>query len=803
MMNCANPILCMDAEGQIVYANEPGCSWLHCPPGQVSALSFSALSVGAKTKWPQLWRQLQTCGSCTLEIESSAKGAERSTAHWTLHYVRLVDKEYGIAFLGNIADKHNGQTFPLRNEVNSQAIFQGVETGILIIDPETHRIVDANPVALRLIGAPLPETIGAVCHRFVCPAEAGHCPVTDLGQTVDNSERVLLTAGRERRFIIKTVRSVELDGHGYLLETFFDITEQKRSEKALEQRTSYLNTLIETTPLGTVVLDKDEHVEMSNSAFEQLFLFSREELQGKRLHDLIVPQELAGESTCFTRECMERRSVQVTSRRRRKDNTLVDVAIYGVPLIIGGHVHGILAIYQDITDRKRIEAELRESENRFRTAFEDAPYGMCIVDLNGRFLHANSALCQMLGYSPEELVAGAWQQITHPDDLERSRQVAMQFSKGVDRTLELTKRYLHRHGKIVWVHVKISLVKDGLGKPSHFITHVEDITQRKRAEEAQAFLASLVESSQDAIVGMSPEGMVMSWNRGAAELYGYSTEEMMGSSIATLIPPDCPDQLPQFLGKIRKGENISTYETDRIRKDGARVDVSLSISPVFDDAGQMTGLVSIARDITRRKQAEEALLTSEERFRQLAENISEVFWMVSPATSEILYVSPAYEQVWGRSCESLHVDPKSWVESIHPDDLQKALEMYQRQLRGEKVDSIYRIRTPDGQEKWIRDRAFPVRDASGQLTRIVGLAENISARKLAEEDLRASEERYHELFENASDLVYTFDLDLRITSLNRLAEQTLGYSRDEALQMNLRQLLDPSNGGIWRGRLNN
>jgi len=397
----------------------------------------------------------------------------------------------------------------------------------------------------------------------------------------------------------------------------------------------------------------------------------------------------------------------------------------------------------------------------------------------------------MLGYSAQELLEGAWQQITHPDDLERSRQITIEFGKGVDTTLELKKRYLHKQGKVVWVHLKISLVKDGLGKPSHYITHIEDITQRKRADEAQAFLASLVESSQDAIVGMNPEGVVMSWNRGATALYGYSSEEMIGKSVATLIPSDRPVQLPQFLEKIRRGENISTYETYRIRKDGTRVDVSLSLSPVFDQARQSTGVVSIARDITRRKQAEQALLTSEEKFRQLAENISEVFWMVSPPPAGILYVSPAYEHVWGRSCESLHRDPKSWAKSIHPDDAQKALETNQKQLQGEKIDSISRIRTPDGQEKWIWGRAFPVRDASGQLTRIVGLAEDISARKFAEERLRASEERCRELFENASDLVYTFDLDLRITSLNRLAEQTIGYSRDEALQMDLCQLLEP------------
>ena len=204
----------------------------------------------------------------------------------------------------------------------------------------------------------------------------------------------------------------------------------------------------------------------------------------------------------------------------------------------------------------------------------------------------------MLGYSPEELVAGGWQQITHPDDIESSRQVAIQFSQGVDTTQELTKRYLHKQSGVIWVHMKISLVKDGMGKASHYIAQIEDITQRKRADEAQAFLASLVESSQDAIVGMSPEGTVMSWNRGAAELYGYSAEEMIDKSIAVLIPADRTNDLSEVLDKIRKGERISGFETFRVRKDGSRVEVSLALSPVFDRNGKVTGLASIARDIT-------------------------------------------------------------------------------------------------------------------------------------------------------------------------------------------------------------
>jgi PAS domain S-box-containing protein len=720
------------------------------------------------------------------------------------------------------AERDEAENLLRESYAKLQAVFEGVETGIFVIDPETHRIVDANPVALALTGGSRDKVVGGVCHKFVCPAEVGRCPVTDLGQTVDNSERVLLTVEGEKRSIIKTVKPVEMGGRPYLLESFLDITERKRQEKALEEQTAYLNTLIEASPLGIVVLDKEERVQLSNAALERLFLYSAEEMRGRNLGDLLVPEELAGEADHFTQECLSGRSVHFTSRRRRRDNASVDVEVFGAPLAIAGRPEGVLALYQDVTarsrieaemaehhrlaalaaevglaltgaenlsqglqqcadalvrytdivfvriwtrsenrsaletqasadiqlaggryrmrmdmarieriagngiaeldngggedggagkdggtspsfaayplkvreqvlgvaaafarqgftdaalqafesvvhsiaqfvDRKRAEASLRESEDTFRTAFEEAPYGMCMTGPDGRFLNANAALCKMLGYTSEELLAGAWQQVTHRDDMALSREAALQFMRGLATTLEIEKRYVHREGNAIWARVIISVVKDGAGKPSHYITQIEDITLRKRADEAQAFLASLVESSQDAIIGTTPEGVVVSWNRGAAELYGYSAEEMIGRTAAVVAPPDRPWEVASMLGRVRQRETVANHETVRIRKDGQRVDVSLNISPVFNGDGNVTGMVNIARDITQRRQAELAL--------------------------------------------------------------------------------------------------------------------------------QGSEERYRELFENASDPVYTFDLEMRITSLNRMAEEMAGYRREEAVGTNLRQLV--------------
>ena len=165
------------------------------------------------------------------------------------------------------------------------------------------------------------------------------------------------------------------------------------------------------------------------------------------------------------------------------------------------------------------------------------------------------------------------------------------------------------------------------------------------------------------------------------------------------------------------------------RADGEWRWVESVAEPRFSSQGEFLGLVGIGRDINERKEAEEALRLSEEKFRQLAENIREVFWMMNAAGTEVLYVSPAYEEIWGRTCEELYRYPMSWIESIEPEGRERAHATFLRQMQGEHVDSEYRIRNVKGELRWMRDRAFPVRNETGEIVRVAGIAEDITERR--------------------------------------------------------------------------
>lgn len=304
------------------------------------------------------------------------------------------------------------------------------------------------------------------------------------------------------------------------------------------------------------------------------------------------------------------------------------------------------------------------------------------------------------------------------------------------------------------------------------------LQQKPRAGQSQeggdVMLESLLSTLQDAVQVVTQDGLVVSWNEAAVRMYGYTAHEMVGRSILITVPPEFSSEPGAAVDALKRGERVEPYETVRLRKDGSRIEVSITVSPITDAGGLITMILVLTRDITLRKRAEEALRDSEEKFRQLADNIDEVFWMIDASTHQVLYVSPACENIWGRNCESLYRNSSSWMDAIHPDDQSKAADAFSRQCKGESVESEYRIVKPDGSTRWIRDRAFPVFDQRNTLIRIAGFAEDITAARLTQDTLRASEARFRRLVDANLFGVFIADHDGRISDAN---DAFLGMSR--------------------------
>ena len=409
-------------------------------------------------------------------------------------------------------------------------------------------------------------------------------------------------------------------------------------------------------------------------------------------------------------------------------------------------------LQQEITVRQRAEVALQQSENLYRQLVESQIDIIIRIDLHFQITFANAVACQTFGWKEDEFRGQSFFQFLHPDDLPEVMEdiAALRFSPQPLTNRE--RRALTVNG-IRWFEWNAIAISNHKGEVVEIQAVGRDITEQQAAlqdrqlaevalRQSEEKFRNFAENTHAIISIVSPDSFHPLYINPAYEkICDRSCQSLYDQPDSWLeaIYPDDRERATKS-GEQLLSTKSSSVEYRILRPDGSLRWIWNRGFAVYDDQGEVDYYGCIAEDITERKLVEESLRQSEEKFRTFAENTHAVIWIVSPDSFRTLYVNPAYEQIWGRSCQNLLEQRESWIDTIHPDDRDRVINAAKQQL-SESASIEYRILRPDGSVRWIWDRRFAIYDHQGKVQFYDGIAEDITKRKLAEESLQESEAR--------------------------------------------------------------
>ena len=499
-----------------------------------------------------------------------------------------------------------------------------------------------------------------------------------------------------------------------------------------------------------------------------------------------------------------------------------------------GDIIRLFGTAQDITDRKQAEDELRRSEDHLRLVLDTTPALIHTGRPDGYLDYFNQRWLEYVGRPLEELQGWGWTGSIHPDDVEGIvNEWRARLASG--EPFQYEARVRQADGEYRWMlHRKVPL-RDENGNIVKWHGSSLDIEDRKQAEEAldeRLRFETLLTELSAAFANLSPNEVdreIDKWIQSLVEFLGvdrasffqfaedwttlYRSHSYTVPGIQPLppAPMGMKEQFPWITDQLRRGITVSwsripddmPEEAAKEKEYAARLGAKSGLNIPVRMGGSIICAISFTstanyRDwpeamvarlrlvgqifatAVERKRAEAALRKSEEQFRQMAENIREVFWLATADLTRILYISPAYEVVWGQSRESLYLEPRSFFTAIHAEDRSRVMDTIESDReQGFKVE--YRVVRPDGSIRSIRDRGFPIRDESGHFYRVAGIAEDITEHKHAEALLHAKEQEFRAIVENAPDQIIRYDREFRRTYVNPAVLKAYGLPAESLI----------------------
>jgi PAS domain S-box-containing protein len=659
------------------------------------------------------------------------------------------------------------------------SITKGSEDGVLTFSLHSGQILSWNRGAERIFGYTAEEAAERCVAELLAPALREQLTAQIARMAGGKTLYPYRSIGQRKNgsiFPMALAASLERDEQGHATTISMRISDATAQAEP-ERTQDFLAAVVEFSEDAIGSSDLQGKILRWNSSAERLFGYSAQEVIGQNVRMLTMPGREA-QRTIILQKIWNGIAVSAYDTvLRHKNGSGVDVSFSAFPVRNGaGEIIAISGIARSIHQRITTERQQHETEEKFRRIYEDNGLVMLLVEPeSGIIVDANPAACNYYGYSRAEMAGMSIHQI---NIMERNwvrsmRQRAMQEKNA-------RAEFLHRlaSGEVRDVEVHMAGIHVE-GKPLIF-SIIHDITERRRTETALAesemrFRRIFEENSSVMLFVDIETGVLIDANAAASNFFGYSVQELKEMQACQLTRLT-QKQGAELRERIRQ-EGRSRFSLRNYTLDGRERDVEL-----FSSSLEVKGkpvLFIILHDITEQKRAEGMLVEREKQLRLLTDNIRELFWIMKADGSAFKYLSPSFESLWGISREKAASNLSQLQKVVHPEDLKLIQETYAQELRGEATEVEFRILHPQKGLRWLRDRSFPIYDAEGRFTQMVGFTEEITERKYAQDALVRSEERYRRTFDEAPIGILHTAPDGSFIRCNHRFAEIVGYAQEE------------------------
>jgi PAS domain S-box-containing protein len=555
-----------------------------------------------------------------------------------------------------------------------------------------------------------------------------------------------------------------------------DITEHKKLEQQLRDQQYYLRGLIESSVDGLITVDPDGYITDINDRMCQMTGYVRAELLGTPFSDYFTEPERASAGVRQTLDAgaVTEYALTLVARSRRLLQVSFNASVFKDP---AGNVRGILASARDVTDRVRLEEQLRDQQTYLRGLIESSVDGLITVDQDGFITDVNEQMCRMSGYGREVLIGSAFKQyFTEPGRADAG--VKRTLTEGVVTNYELILK--SKTGRKATVSFNASVFRSRDGRLQGIFASARDISEQARLQgqlaEQQAYNRSLIEASPDALFAIAPGGTVTDVNEEATRITGYSRKHLVNSMFSTYFTD--PEQARSGVKQTFAERRVIGYELTLITRYGRRLLVSFNAGVFSDAAGSPLGILAAARDITAQKELEGQLRDSQFYTRSLIESNIDALMTTDPL-GVITDINQQMETLTGRSREELIGSPfKQYF-----TDPARAEHGIRRVLEEGRVTN-YELTAcnKDGRQTVVSYNAVTFYDRDNKLQGVFAAARDVTERKRAEDQFR-------KLLESAPDAMVIVNRQGQIVLVNTRTEQLFGYRRDELLNQSVEILV--------------